>query len=327
MMIRVLRRWSMAAAALLGATGSGGSTADVHVTLRESAVIGDSRVRLADVAVISGRSRRLTARLGAVDLGPAPWPGDHLLLKRSAVAAHLRRLHRILDGAVVRWSGPDTVPVRRAVRQVDPAAIQSVAERALQAWLAQYPLLRHQVYVLAPPVAAPVAAGALTLSARGLPPSQVPAGVVTVWVELQVDGWVARRTPVVLFVRAFVRRWAARSNLQPGLRVDEEDFEPREIELQAPYRLAPQDLPLGTRLSRPLRTGQLLEQGHVAEVFDVTRGDLVTADLRMGPVNVQARAEALQDGRHGQQVQVRIAGATSPVSAQVIGPGRVQVKE
>lgn len=326
-MIQVLRRWFMAMAALLGASGSGGSVGDVQVTLRDSALIGDSRVRLSDVAVVSGRSRRLVARLGAVDVGPAPWPGDHLLLRRSTLAAHLRRLQRSLDGAVVHWSGPDAVSIRRDVRQVDSGAIQSVAEQALEVWLAQRPLLRHQVSVLAPPVAVPVAAGPLTLSACGLAASQMPAGIVTVWVELQVDGWVARRVPVVLFVRAFVRRWSARADLPSGRPIAEGDFEPADVELQAPYRLVPTDLPLGTRLARPLLAGQLLEQGHVAEVFDVTRGALITADVRMGQVNVQARAEALQDGRNGQRVRVRIAGATSPVLAQVIGPGRVQVSE
>jgi hypothetical protein len=57
----------------------------------------------------------------------------------------------------------------------------------------------------------------------------------------------------------------------------------------------------------------------------VVRGDWVALHVTSGLVQVEQRAQALQDGQLGQVVKVRAANNANPVEARVVAPGRVEV--
>jgi flagellar basal body P-ring formation protein FlgA len=146
-------------------------------------------------------------------------------------------------------------------------------------------------------------------------------------VDVEVAGRLERRVPVVVAVRSFASRWQARTDLPVRAAVGPDGFERQEIELSLASVAAPAELPVGKRLSRAIAAGQVLQLTHLEQATEVTRGDMVEAHVRRGLVSVQTRGEALQDGRSGQRIQVRITGASGPVLAQVVGPGTVQVNE
>ena len=58
----------------------------------------------------------------------------------------------------------------------------------------------------------------------------------------------------------------------------------------------------------------------------IARGDRVTAVSGQGAVRIEARARALQAGRPGREVLVRIDGATAPVWARVVQSGWVELQ-
>jgi flagella basal body P-ring formation protein FlgA len=217
-------------------------------------------------------------------------------------------------------------------QRVEAAALQAQASRGLSDWLARQPVSRFEVSPASPVADVDVPAGPWSLSTRPLAAGQAPVGRTIVWVEVRVADRVEKRVlekrvPVVMMVRSFAPRWQARIDLPARAAVGPEGFERQEVELSLPYLPAPADLPMGARLTRALAKGQVLQAAHLEQAIEVTRGDLVDAHVRRGLVNVQTRGEALQDGRQGQRVQVRITGATGPVQALVVGPGAVQANE
>jgi flagellar basal body P-ring formation protein FlgA len=220
-------------------------------------------------------------------------------------------------------SDPQAQPRQR----IEAAALQAQASRDLSDWLARQPVSRFEVSPVSPVADVDVPAGPWSLSTRSLATGQAPVGRTIVWVEVRVADHVEKRVPVVMMVRSFAPRWQARIDLPARAAVGAEGFERQEVELALPYLPAPAELPMGVRLTRALAAGQVLQTAHLEQAIEVTRGDLVDAHVRRGLVSVQTRGEALQDGRQGQRVQVRIAGATGPVLALVVGPGTVQVNE
>jgi len=307
--------------------GPAGAASPVTIELLAEAQAGAAEVRLRDVARVHAGSPQAARHWEAVVLGPAPALGQPVSVPRARLAAHLERHARRTGEAVPQWSGADTVVLVREPQHIEAAVLQSEAMRALNEWLKQQPVSRFELAVASPLAGADVPAGAWSVAARPLAASQPPVGRVTVWVEVRVADRIERRVPVAIKVRAFAPRWHARSDLPARTAVGPESFELGETELSVPYTPAPRELPAGMRLSRALAAGQPLLSAHVEPAAEVTRGDIVAAQVRRGLVSVHTRGEALQDGRSGQRVQVRIAGATGPVQAQVIGPGTVQVNE
>ncbi|HEX7639621.1 MAG TPA: flagella basal body P-ring formation protein FlgA [Burkholderiaceae bacterium] len=57
----------------------------------------------------------------------------------------------------------------------------------------------------------------------------------------------------------------------------------------------------------------------------VLRGSLATLHSTSGAIRLESRVEVLQDGVVGQDVRVRLPGASESVQARVTGPGQVEV--
>jgi flagella basal body P-ring formation protein FlgA len=315
-------------AAALGMSGASATPTEIVVTLHEAATIDGARVALRDVASIGAPRRALAQRIASLDLGPAPPVHDRLVLRQEILAARIERQIRHKPGLMLRWTGAAAVTVQRGLQTLPPDRVQAAAEAALRDWMARQPVARYEIEPIAVPPETQVPSGDVQLGVRPLPTGQAPAGHLTLWVDVRVDDRTVRQLPVVMKVRSFAPRWVARTDVVAGSVLDPADFEQREVALETQRRPA-LSMPPATpaRLTRPLRAGQVLEAGDLAGLTDVTRGEPVTASIQRGLVSVQARGEALQDGRSGQSIRVRIAGATAAVLAEVTGPGRVQVNE
>jgi flagella basal body P-ring formation protein FlgA len=312
--------------ALWAALAGGCRAADAAWALQDQAPVGRGDVALRDVARTESLDATLAERPGRVALGAAPAIGERLNLGRERLDAHLMR-HRFGNGATSRRAGAPAAALERATQPVPASMLQDAAVRALDAALAEHGAARRGLQVLSAPAVTDVPAGELDVAARAIERGRVPAGLVTVRIDLRVDGRLVQVVPVALRVRAVVDGWAARRSLAEHAPIGHDDFEPREIDLgqAAPPWLGA--LPVGRRLSRPLAAGAALAAADAVSAHDVERGEAVTASVRRGPILVQARAETLQDGRVGQAVQVRIAGSTSAVLGHVVGRHAVMLEE
>ena len=254
-----------------------------------------------------------------------PWSGFRLL-PALALAGALA-LCAALAGSRAMAAGTVVEPQGQSGQRIEGAALQAEAVRAVSGWLERQPVSRFDVSTGLPVTDVDVPAGPWSLSVRPLAAGQAPVGRIIVWVDVLVAHRLERRVPVVVAVRSFAPRWQARMDLPARAAIGPDVFERQEIELTATSVSAPADLPAGKRLSRAVAAGQVLQPGHLEPATEVTRGDMVEAHVRRGLVSVQTRGEALQDGRSGQRIHVRITGASGPVLAQVVGPGTVQVNE
>lgn len=199
----------------------------------------------------------------------------------------------------------------------------SVASTVLSRWLEQ----RSDTYsikVVPAAEAARLPADA-ELVARPIAAGVRPAARMQLWVDVRVAGKPVRALPVAFEVHARRSAWVATRDLRVGETLDPAALVHETVDLAAVTSDLLAVLPRDARLRRPLLAGQAIAAGHIETMPAVQRGMPVTVQTRVGAIGVEARAEALQDGQAGAEVWIRLATATGPVRARVIGIATVEV--
>ncbi|HRI55573.1 MAG TPA: flagellar basal body P-ring formation chaperone FlgA [Anaerolineae bacterium] len=301
------------------------SPGPVVVELRPFVQVSGRQVRLGDVAARVDASPELAARLSALPLGAAPLLSERQQLSRRILAAHVGR--QLGLRTPIRWEGAETVQIERAQQQLAGVELLAPARLSLEAWLASRAPARYELEPGSVTDRLALPAGRIELRARGIPAGQPPYGNLVVPVDVRVDEALVATLPVAFRVRAFARGLVALRELPAHGRIEPQDVALRELALGTGLTQVLAALPAQAQARQRIAAGQALQPAQVRAMPVVSQGQLVQLDMQQGWVRVQARAEALQDGYEGQRVQVRVAGATAPVSAQVVGNGLVRVVE
>ncbi|HEY7883409.1 MAG TPA: flagellar basal body P-ring formation chaperone FlgA [Cellvibrionaceae bacterium] len=79
----------------------------------------------------------------------------------------------------------------------------------------------------------------------------------------------------------------------------------------------------GLVIKRHLQANEPLRQGILEQPVIVSRGQTVTLESEAGAINVATQAEALSNGRLGDQIRVRNLSSQRVIRADVVGEGRV----
>ena len=258
-------------------------------------------------------------------MGPAPRIGQPAHLLRAQLAAWLRQ-YQPSAAVRVEWIGPEIVDVERASQSLTQDELDKPARGELECWLAKRSET-HAVELVTPitPVMLPL--GRVTLSVRALPRVPTPATRATVWVDISVAGHFQRSVGIDYRVQAFRTAWVAAEELERGQDVDETRVARLQVDAATLSSALWTDSPERMRMRRSVHRGEPLTTLDVELRPYVVRGEQVQVFSHVGDLSVEAQAEALQDGKAGQDVLVRIASSRSPVTARVLKPGLVEIRQ
>jgi len=243
-------------------------------------------VLLGDLATIRGHDLS-TVRI----LAHFPLPGHR---KAGTSRRYLRRdIERMVAKEVpvndVRWLGADAVSVQPYGIPVPGAALEQTARIGVLALLAPHGHFRVQAVnrvesVLIPP-------GQLTMRVRPVL-IEPHRSTQSVSVDVLVDGELVSSTRLS-FLAQLVR-------VAPGVASRASAAAPR------------------------LSAGSPAAAASIATVRAVVRGQQVTVRSEAGPLQIEGRAEALEDAAQGQSLSIRTAAGLK-VRARVLAPGQVEV--
>lgn len=311
----------LAAAAIGPVQAGGGAVAEIE--LRPQVTVAERQVRLGDVAYLRTADLETIRRLAALPLGAAPQPGRHAVLDREVLARWIRA--RVgLRPEQLAWTGAAQAQVRGSVQLVTSGQIEQAARVALGEWLAARSS-RFDVDVASPGRDLQLPAGRVALTARPLAAGAQPASRMVVWMDVAVDGAYVRTVPVTFSVDAYRDAWVASTEVAGGALLAPGMLELKEVEVTGRSALPVSAArPGALRASRDLQPGEPLSSRNATQVAAVERGGTVTLHFKAGAMQLEGRAESLQDGEIGQLVKVRMAGATSAVQARVVERGRVE---
>lgn len=301
----------------------------VQIELRPQVTAREQEVRLGDVANIYTRDLQTIQRLSALPLGQAPRAGTEAVVRREVIARWVRSRLGIGRDQVV-WSGPEETHVRRLAQDVPAIRIEQAAKTALNAWLDQR-ASRYGAEVLLLPADLKLPAGQVEFKARPLAANAEPTPRMVVWMDVLVEGRFVRAVPVSFNVEAYRDAWVAPAGVARGVALAPGMVEKREVDITSRSVAA---LPVkgaqlaetagGWTTTKAVKEGEPLTARNAAPAPLVARGEWVALHLKSGLVQLEGRAQALQDGELGQVVQVRSSNGASPVAARIVAPGKVE---
>jgi flagella basal body P-ring formation protein FlgA len=298
----------------------------VHIALRADIAVANARVTLGDIAVLHTRDLPTIQRLAALPIGRVAGVQTEAVVHRAALVRWLRNQLGIGEEQV-QWSGPQEARVRLLSQELSGSRLQGAAEAALRNWLAPR-TSRYELQAL--PIVADLSLppGPVALEVRPFAANARPAQRMLVWVDVQVDGRFMRAVPVSFRVEAYRQGWVALAavsahvDLVPGLVVR------RELKFtelaEAGSRMNQAAWPTGLRTTKAVGEGETISARNVAPAPMVARGEWVLLRLKSGQVEVERRAQVMQDGSLGQVVQVRSPGGSAPIAARVTASGKVE---
>lgn len=230
-----------------------------------------------------------------------------------------------MNGSLAHWilraGGLAVMPlVPVVVVAADRGDVAAVAVDALASALAGRVHRVELTAGLAPPVRRPMG----VLQARPIPANAAIGRRMAVWVDAVEGGRVVKSTLVPVEVHAYRPGWVAVRDVPAGQRLEPGQVRQAEVDVAVTGRMPWEGQPEGQVLRRSVLAGKYLTDSQVVAALPVHGGERVQLVSRIGEVEVLAQAEALQDGDVGHPIQVRIAAATGPVPARVVGPGRVE---
>lgn len=301
----------------------------VSIELRPQFVARQSEVTLGDIAILHTTDLQTIQRLSALSLGRSPAVGNEAVVRRDVVSRWVRSQLGISSGNVL-WAGAEETYVSTLAQTLASDRVEQAARAALREWMTA----RATRYVIeAQPLSADIKlpAGHVELKARPLPINAEPSPRMAVWMDIHVDGRFVRTVPVNFAVDAFRDAWVAPAAVAGGVSLTPGMIEKREVKVTgyASSRLAapgsqPGTTAAGLRTTRAIKEGEPVTTANSAPLPAIARGAWVALHLTSGVVELESRAQALQDGEVGQIVKVRSSSAASPVEARVVAPGRVE---
>lgn len=325
----------------------------VHIDLSASVGVARPEVRLGDIAVMSTPDLQVLKRLMAMPLGPAPRAGEKAQLSRTELMHWIHQRTGLKPQQVV-WDGAQAAELHRASTLITGGQFASTAAESLRAWLAVHSS-RADISVTAVPRDVAVPLGQSVLKPRPLAQKAPLARRMVVWVDVWVEDRFVRTVPVGFEVAAYGPAYVATGDMPVGARLNEQALSVREVELtgRAAPVLAPDGPAAGHatspatspatgsaagnarapvpaepgQLRRPVPAGAALTRLDVESPPAVARGDWVALRVRSGAIELEERAQALQNGRIGQTVNVKPSKATGAILARVVGPGQVEITQ
>lgn len=323
--MRIVIRSLLTALAFLPATAI---AEPIVVTLHETASVSKGQATLGDVAALEGGEEEQRRRLGRLDLTDLPLSSQPTLISRHQIEFRLRLAG--LDDDAFRLEGPNYVRVSRPAGEALDEKIVAVARQALERQLATQ--AADAIVQLTQPVRVPplsVDGDDIHLEAEVRTATAPPCRAL-VEVGIYVRG--ARRTSaqVYLDVKKVQSAPVALRRIEAG-----EIFAPENVRIER----APLDYGgkpavdaaalMGQKARRPIVAGQRIEAEDLDSVgvsgVVIHQSDLVHIVAPVGPLQVRARGQAMQDGRIGQLIQVRNTDSQSIVTGRVKDHSTVEV--
>ncbi|WP_439595624.1 flagellar basal body P-ring formation chaperone FlgA [Falsiroseomonas sp.] len=282
-------------------------------TLRPFATVEEATVRLDDL--FEGLGAR-----GATPLGPAPAPGQRLVVEAAQLVAIARRNNipwRPTGGADrVVLDRPGRALAREEVLEalriaLRPQGVEEEAELELQAFN--------------PPLIPPAAFPQITVEQAVFDPATQRFGAS---LAVLADGMATQRLRLAGRAVTTLPMLVATRRMAVGEVVQAEDVRLQRVpaaQLRPGAANSPEQA-VGQALRRPAAPGQPLMMVNLSQPLVVERGSTVTMQYDIPGLAVTAQGRAMEGAARGALLPVMNLGSRIVVEARAIGPGRVRVE-
>jgi len=324
----------------LGAEGTSAGPTWPTVRIWPEAVVQADRVKLADLASVTGLARSEAEAMLQVEVGLAAKPGQARRISideiRKALTAGGVNLAAVcLVGAaecrVYRAKAAEERPDSRRQAEkrtapVEPSrnTLASAVRRFLQQRLAHLGGKVEVRFGAAGKAALGICGKDVTFRVR--PRGNALLGLVAMDADVLEGGRLVKTVPIVAEVALLRRVAVARRAINRGAVIRNEDVRLEERRFRRLERIGLTDVAaaVGQQAKRYIARGEMIDARDIRPLPLVKRGDYVTVWLKRGGLVIRGSAKALQSGTYAQRIEVRAEPGGQVYTAVVTGPKTVQ---
>ena len=316
-MTRFVLTTCLALASVAGAL----ATPDVRVTVKPSSDIAGEIVPLGVLASVESSDEGLARKVGEVTVCQSPMPGMSRRVLRQQIQTAIRRAG--VDDSSFTLVCPGEIRVKRLATTVTGEELFEVVRRLVaeeEGWPGE---------AIAEPVRVPDALslplGKLELRAKS-GPVKLHKGRNSVSVEVLVDDQVCRTIPVQVNIRVLARVVVAERAIRRNEPLDTSSVsvETRDI------TTLPNDILIGDPApewiaSTTIPAGSVLKRSWVTTPPAIRSGDPVLVQVDAGAVIITDKGRAMQDGRIGDRIKVKLGKDSRQVRGLVDSEGLIKI--
>ena len=294
----------------------------VTVTLAEKSQVKGLEVTVAEVAKVTCDDPAVAARVAEANLGYAPAPGYHRILRSDLVQFDLRRA---LPGVEINVIGADRCRVDPVTEVVDAERLWGLGSAELEELFRGTDAAIKRDGELA---IVEVPLGETPLDLRvSLVDREPEAGPKTAAIQLWIDGDLYRTVHLTFNVSLREPRWVLKRSVAAGDVLEPSMFELRRVEVT--FETANQGLALealhGTVAARPIAASMIVTERDIQRPVVIRKNELITVVIKSGQVEARDMGTAGQEARVGEMVQVKLQSTGRVVSGRATAGGRVDI--
>ena len=300
---------------------SASNSAAVDITFRPEAAIDDAEIRLGDIADFSDNSVVAVA-LSSLVLGPAPEPGEALLLNSERVRQYLVSSQPIPPQTVLQ--GASAVAVKRNGQPISPQFVLDLISDYLKDNKDNLPDADIRFVPDSLPLPFFIPVGEITTEI--IPSNPNILGSSRFSIIFRIGPTVAKNMSIRGNIEAIGQIVVSAKRLKRGQILEQEDLTIAATDisdLQQPGFSI--DEFVGQKLTRTLRAGTPVVSTMVETLPVVHRGERVKILVKSGALQVTATGLAHSDGKLDQMIRVQNISSNKILFCRVAAPGLVEV--
>ncbi|MDA8138547.1 MAG: flagellar basal body P-ring formation chaperone FlgA [Desulfobacteraceae bacterium] len=311
---------------LFGSLGLGPAWAEeaIQINLLDQATVNGDVIQLCQVAQISAPNKEEAQALGALEVGRAPLPGQSLYIHPARIEAILKPLmengghYQLIATAPVKVvRGHDTV----SASQVRDAVAGYITAHAPwdKAQMKIRPISYDQDLIVPP--------GDAALEVEE-PAHNDWMGAETFAVRIMVNGELARRAVVGVYIEVWQNVYVAAKPLGKNQPVNHEDIKVQRMDRAGlpANAIVREDQVVGLRANRSIAINTILREDQLEREPAVRKGDLIQVLAESSLLKITTQAVALESGCIGDRILLLNANSKKNIYGRVVDSQTVKVE-
>lgn len=295
--------------------------AKVTVSFQSTAEVAESRIVLADIAVIKPAGDQAN-QLGQLVVAVAPPPGKSKELQTASVITSLRNRPEVAD---VDWQGSPSITVQRKTQTLSQKQLLDIITAYIDENSGLLPKAEIRFIPIHAPQEVTVPPGKLSWKVTPSKPGILGSNGFTI--TLLADGKQAGTHVVRGKLEVMAEVVTAVTTLQKGDILTENTvvLQSQDIgNMDKPF-MATSEV-IGKQIARTVSAGTALRAEHLVLPPVIKEGEMVKILARKGTMQLSASGLARTDGRLGEVIAVKNISSSKMIHARVAGPGIVTVE-
>lgn len=291
------------------------------ITVRPESEVAGSIAVLGDIALVQTQDRDLAIKLKKMELCPSPSPSRSRIVTKNDIIIALRRIGE--NDRSISILSPNQVSITRSFNRVTGQQLFDVARTyalAAASWPGTVEVESNNLSL-----DQEIPSGKLEIRVKdGI--QKVRKGHNTLPVDILVDGRTYRTIYASITVRVIAPVLVASQTILRSTPLNESNTTTRQIDItNLNDDLIIGTMPVGCSASIQIADGAVIRRSWAAEPSAIHSGDIVLVVAQSGLVRISDKGTAVQDGRVGQTIKVKLTNGSRDVLGTVTEPGLVTI--